>query len=108
MDLGPMARDLALCIAEPTPWTDPLLSPLRAAGFAGLPAAQIHAAEFDPMRDEGRDYANRLEEAGVAARYVCHPGMIHQFYAMGGVIPTASTALREIGGAAGSALAALP
>lgn len=104
MDLGPMARDIEMYVAEYTAWTDRTLSPLRAADLAGLPAAHIHTAEFDPMRDEGLEYATRLKEAGVSARHVRHPGMIHQFYAMGGVIPYASTALREIGAAAGAAL----
>lgn len=106
MDLDAMVRDLQLSIPEGLAWTDPRLSPLRAADFAGLPPAHIHTAEFDPMRDEGRDYAARLEAAGVSARYVLHPGMIHQFYAMGGVIPYASVAMREIGVAAGAALTA--
>jgi len=106
MDLAPMARDLALCIDEHTPWTDPTLSPLRAGDFAGLPPAHIHTAEFDPMRDEGLAYAEKLIAAGVAARHVGHSGMIHQFYAMGGVIPYAKTAMREIGASAGAALRA--
>ena len=109
MDLGAMARDLALCIARETAWTEPSLSPLRADDLAGLPPAHIHTAEFDPMRDEGLDYAKRLGEAGVSTRYVCHPGMIHQFYAMGGVIPYALTAIDEIGAGVGAALgAAIP
>jgi acetyl esterase/lipase len=106
MDLEPMRRDLELCLAESAALTDLNLSPLRAADFAGLPMAQIHTAEFDPMRDEGEDYAARLNAAGVVAHHVRHPGMIHQFYAMGGVIPYASTAMREIGAAAGAALRA--
>ena len=52
-------------------------------------ATAIHTAEFDPLRDEGRAYAERLELAGVHASYRCHPGMIHLFYGMGGVIPDA-------------------
>ncbi len=84
-----------------------MLSPLRFAQFRGLPPAHIHSAEFDPMRDEGRDYALRLASAGVETRYVCHPGMIHQFYAMGGLIPAATKALAEIGAAAGAAEAFL-
>src|SRR5581483_3674416 len=55
----------------------PLISPLRAVDFTDLPPAHIHTAEFDPLVDEGRDYAERLQKAGVPVRYTCHAGMIH-------------------------------
>jgi acetyl esterase/lipase len=84
--------------------TDPRISPLRAREFHGLPPAHIHTAEFDPLRDEGRAYADRLECAGVAVRYVCHPGMIHHFYGMGGIIPYARTAVDAAGAAIRAAL----
>jgi acetyl esterase/lipase len=73
---------------------DPRLSPLRALQFTDLPPAHIHTAEFDPLRDEGEAYAQRLQQAGVAARYTCHAGMIHHFYAMAGAIPPARIALK--------------
>jgi acetyl esterase len=73
---------------------DPRLSPLRAVQFSGLPPAHIHTAEFDPLRDEGEAYAQVLRNAGVPARYTCHAGMIHHFYAMAGAIPAARTALK--------------
>ena len=78
---------------------DPRLSPLRATDLAGLPPAHIHTAEFDPLRDEGKAYAARLERAGVAVRYTCHEGMIHHFYGMAGVIPYARLAMRAAGAA---------
>jgi acetyl esterase len=84
---------------------DPRLSPLRAADLTGLPAAQIHTAEFDPLRDEGKAYADRLRRAGVNVRYTCHEGMIHHFYAMAGVIPYARLAIRAAGTAIKEALA---
>jgi acetyl esterase len=83
---------------------DPRLSPLRAARFAGLPPAHIHTAEFDPLRDEGEAYAQVLRHAGVAARYTCHAGMIHHFYAMAGAIPAARVALKAAGTAMKEAL----
>lgn len=81
------------------------ISPLRALDFAGLPPAHIHTAEFDPFRDEGRAYADALERAGVAVRYVCHAGMIHHFYCMGGAISYAQRAIGEAGAAIAEALA---
>jgi acetyl esterase/lipase len=83
---------------------DPRISPLRAPDLAGLPAAHIHTAEFDPMRDEGEAYANRLMAAQVNVRFVCHDGMIHNFYCMTGAIPRARIVLEEAGAAFGDAL----
>jgi acetyl esterase/lipase len=93
------------CAADTDP-ADPRLSPLRAARFSGLPPAHIHTAEFDPLRDEGEAYADRLRQAGVAAQYTCHAGMIHHFYAMAGAIPAARVALRSAGAAMREALLA--
>ena len=49
--------------------------------------AIIHTAEFDPMRDEGNAYAGKLLVAGVAVDHVCHEGMIHNFHAIGAILP---------------------
>jgi acetyl esterase len=76
---------------------DPRVSPLRAKRFDNLPPAVIHAAEFDPFRDEAAAYATALRAAGVRVREVRHPGMIHYFYAMGRAIPYALTAAEAIG-----------
>jgi acetyl esterase/lipase len=76
---------------------DPRISPLLAADLTGLPPAHIHTAEFDPLRDEGKAYADRLGRAGVKVRYTCHMGMIHHFYGMAGVIPYARLAIRAAG-----------
>jgi acetyl esterase len=61
------------------------------------PAAIIHTAEFDPMRDEGNAYASRLTAAGVAVEHVCHDGMIHNFHAMGAILPQGRLVLSQIG-----------
>jgi acetyl esterase/lipase len=92
--------------AEDADLDDPRLSPLRATHFSGLPPAQIHTAEFDPLRDEGEAYAQALRRAGVPASYTCHPGMIHYFYAMAGAIPAARTALKAAATAMREALVA--
>ena len=76
---------------------DPRLSPLRAPSLSGLPPAHIHTAGFDILREEGKAYADALERAGVKVRHVCHEHMIHHFYAMGGAIPYARTALKAMG-----------
>ena len=89
------------------PGTDregPRVSPLRARDLSGLPRAQVHTAEFDPMRDEGEAYADRLRTAGVKVEFTCHEGMIHNFYCMTGAIPRARAIVENAGAAAGAAL----
>jgi acetyl esterase/lipase len=78
---------------------------LRALDVAGLPRTLIHTAEFDPLRDEGREYFERLTRAQCEVSYTCHLGMIHLFYGLGTVIPYARTALERIGGEIRAALA---
>jgi acetyl esterase len=56
---------------------EPLLSPLAAADVAGLPPALVVTGEFDPLRDDGERYAERLAAASVRARHVRVPGLIH-------------------------------
>jgi acetyl esterase/lipase len=56
------------------------------------------------MRDEGQSYARALRRAGVRARYTCHAGMIHYFYAMAGAIPAARIALKAAAAAMRDAL----
>lgn len=57
----------------------PYLSPLRAQDLAGLPPALVVTCEFDPLRDEGRAYADRLTQAGVLTTHIAEMGMIHGY-----------------------------
>lgn len=91
-----LARDLAAYLPSGVAAADPRISPLRAAELRGLPTAFIHTAEFDPMRDEGRAYADRLQAAGVSVSYTCHAGMIHLFYALSRVVPYAAPAMQRL------------
>lgn len=59
--------------------SDPYLFPLRAADLSGLPTALIVTAEFDPLRDEGRAYAERLRAAGVAVEHLHLDDQMHGF-----------------------------
>jgi acetyl esterase len=59
---------------------DPRAAPLKAASLAGLPKAYVVTAGFDPLRDEGRAYAEALKAAGVDTVHVNYDGMIHGFF----------------------------
>jgi acetyl esterase len=74
---------------------NPLASPLRASDLSGLPPATVLTAEYDPLRDEGRAYAKRLEEAGVATTHTDYPGVFHGFLGMTAQIPRARQAVDE-------------
>ena len=58
-----------------------------------LPPALVLTAGFDPLRDEGREYADRLVAAGNRATYVCFERQIHGFITMGKVIDEANAAV---------------
>ncbi|MGZ3352574.1 MAG: alpha/beta hydrolase [Xanthobacteraceae bacterium] len=97
LDRVTLQADLADYLHGDADLADPRISPLRAVEFAGLPAAIIHTAEFDPMRDEGNAYAGKLMAAGVEVEHVCHDGMIHNFHAMGAILPQGRLVLHQIG-----------
>jgi acetyl esterase len=105
IDQGTLEHDLLHYAPAGTDPADPRISPLRADDVGGLPPTLIHTAEFDPLRDEGRDYFQRLTLARSEVSYTCHPGMIHLFYGLGAVIPYARTAFEQIGGEIRAALA---
>jgi acetyl esterase len=74
----------------------PDASPLRAGRFDGLPPALIQTAEYDPLRDEGEYYGQRLLDAGVPATITRYAGMNHAFLFWVGRIAKADAAMAEI------------
>jgi len=104
-DQATFEHDLRYYLPAGADVADPRVSPLRAEDLSGLPTTLIHTAEFDPLRDEGQLYFERMTRAGVQASYTCHAGMIHLFYALGGVIPYARAAFEQIGAEIRAAMA---
>lgn len=58
---------------------DPLVSPIKRADLTGLPETLILTAEYDPLRDEGELYGQRLRDAGVGATVTRYAGANHGF-----------------------------
>lgn len=75
--------------------TDWRASPLLAESLAELPPAYLITAGYDPLLDEGREYAERMAREGVDVAYREYPDMVHGFILMGGVLDTANAAVAE-------------
>jgi acetyl esterase len=82
-----------------TDLADPRISMLGAENLADLPPAYVTTAGFDPLRDEGEAYAERMREAGVRVALRRHPGLVHSFANMTAFSPTARAAMLEVAGA---------
>lgn len=80
-------------LTDPGQGRHPHASPLQAPDLAGLPPAYIVIAEYDPLRDEGRHFAQRLEEAGVPTTLAYYADMNHGFMSWVGVIDRSDDAL---------------
>jgi acetyl esterase len=74
-----------LYLNDPAQASSPYASPLK-ADLTGLPPAFIVTAEYDPLRDEGEAYADRLSGAGVSVLTKRFDGMMHGFYQMGAIM----------------------
>ena len=75
--------------------TDPRASPAIAKDLSGLPPALIQTAEFDPLHDEGKAYAEALRAAGNTAIHINYPGMIHGFMRIGALVDDADVAIDD-------------
>jgi len=78
---------------------DPRVAILAAEDLNGVAPAYIVTAGFDPLRDEGLAYAEKLRAASVAVETKHYPTMVHAFYMLTGVTPGAQAGIDELGAA---------
>lgn len=67
----------------------PYVSPLLANDLSSLPPASLFACEVDPLRDDCRRYAEKLQAAGGTATWRIFPGLLHGTQSLTGVLPIA-------------------
>lgn len=83
---------------------NPRISPIRTEDLRGLAPALIYTAGFDMLQDQGKQYADRLQEAGVKASYHCFESLPHGFVAFPKASPAAEAANRRIASETAAAL----
>lgn len=75
--------------------SDPRVSPIKRENFSGLPKTLIITAEFDPLRDEGELYGQRLKDAGVDVTVTRYDGVGHGFVQHFGWLPECYRAIEQ-------------
>ena len=88
--------------------TNPYAAPMHAADLSNLPPALVITAEFDPLRDEGEAYAEKLRAAGVPTTCTRYDGMIHGFYGMPAAVDKSRQAVEQSAACLKEAFAAAP
>lgn len=87
---------VANVMTDPAQKRDPRIAPGLSEDLSGLAPAIVATAGFDPLRDQGEVYANKLKAAGNDTLYRCYTGLAHAFAAMGGAVPEARRACVEL------------
>ncbi len=95
-------------IDDPAHDSDWRASPLLCEKLDGLPEALVLTAGYDPLRDEGLMYSQRLTDAGTRAHHICFERQIHGFITMGRVIDEADAAVAICAGQVARALHRAP
>lgn len=90
------------------PFDDFRAAPLLADNLGGLPPALVLIGTYDPLRDEGIDYAEKMLAAGTQVVVTEYTGMMHGFFSMSGVLDAAKQAMDQVAGAVRDALGSKP
>lgn len=85
--------------------TDWRASPLLATSHTDVAPALIITAEFDPLRDQGMAYADKLRDAGVSVEHTNYEGVVHVFFQLGPIVDAGARAVTQVAIAAETALA---
>ncbi|GAB3422624.1 alpha/beta hydrolase [Haloparvum alkalitolerans] len=83
-------------LRSPVDAANPFVSPLRADDLSNLPPATVVTAGFDPLRDDGTRYAERLSDAGVSVEHRHYPAMAHGFLSLTDRVDTAEEAMVDL------------
>jgi acetyl esterase len=83
-------------LADPDDAKHPYASPLLADDLSNLPPAVVMTAEFDPLRDEGEQYAQRLVDAGVPVHAERWAGHVHGSASMTALVPSSRDWRQEV------------
>ena len=84
------------CYLGAADWDDTVPLPHQVHEFSGFPATTLITAEYDPLRDEGEAFRQRLVASGVAAELTCAPGMIHGFLSLPVASPLIADSFNEV------------
>jgi acetyl esterase/lipase len=102
LDAETMDWFMAQYAPDPSDWR---ASPIRAASHVGVAPALVITAQYDPLRDQGADYAEVLTAAGVPVTYTNYDGMVHVFFQLGPMLEAGARAVSQVAEFARNALA---
>ena len=78
--------------------SNPYVAPMAAGDLSGLASAFVLTCEYDPLRDEGEAYAERLREAGVPTKLSRYDGQVHALFNAGVPFTRTWDAINEAAG----------